>query len=98
MEQKDSALMNKLDYIDNDYDMEYIILKPSVELIPDEYEHSDNKAALVHVFRGEYKHDAFNTERFLFTLRDLGYEVPLENVHFIRKKQEVLKDLEDSKF
>lgn len=97
MEQKDAGLMNeKLDYIDIDFDTENIILKPSVELIPDEYEHVDNKAALVHVFRGEYKHDAINTERFLRSMNNIGYEVPFENVHFIRKRDQVLKDLDES--
>lgn len=98
METNDSREMNILDYIENEQDMENIVLKPSVELIPDEYEHTDNEVALVHIFRGEYKHDAFNTERFLFSMKKLEYNVPNENVHFIRTKEAVIKDLDNSKY
>lgn len=98
MEHKDATLMSKLDYIESDFDMEDIVLKPSVELIPDEYEHVDNTAALVHIFRGEYKHDAFNTERLLYSLRKIGYEVSHDNIHYIRKREQVQKDLHESKY
>lgn len=97
MEQKDASLINKLAYRENESDMEHIVLKPSAELIPDEYQHTDNKAALVHIFRGEYKHDALNTKALIVSLNQLGYEVPYKNVHFIRRKEQVQKDLDNSK-
>lgn len=98
MEQPDSSPQYNAQYIDNDSDSENIVLKPSVELIPDEYEHVDNKAALVHIFRGEYKHDLINCERFRGSLVKIGYEVPDENVHFIRTKEQVQRDLEKSEW
>lgn len=99
MEHKDATPMNnKLEYIESDFDMEDIVLKPSVELIPDEYEHTDNKAALVHIFRGEYKHDVINTERVRLSLQKLGYDIPFENVHFIRKRKQVQEDLDESMY
>lgn len=89
--------IGKLPYIENENDMEDIILKPSTELIPDEYEHTSNADALVHVFRGEFEHDADNTTEFLDSLEKIGYKVSIEVVHHIKKKAEVLKQLEESK-
>lgn len=85
-----------LSYNKND-EMEDIILKPSTELIPDEYEHVNNKDVLVHFFVGEYKHDANNSDVFSKSLENIGYDVPIENVHKIKKKETVLAELQSSK-
>lgn len=97
MEHKDASLMNKLDYIESDHDMEKIVLKPSVELIPDEYKHIDNSSALVHIFRGFYKHDADNTREIMSSLENIGYKISIHNVHFISTKDQIQKDLDASK-
>lgn len=96
MEHKDSQpISNKIsDYIDDD--MEDIVLKPSTELIPDEYEHVDNTKALVHIFRGEYKYDAKNTEHFYKCLAEMGYNISDDYIHYIRNKEYILKLLKDS--
>lgn len=96
MENKDSqSVPNKISaYIEDD--MEDIVLKPSTELIPDEYEHVDNTKALVHIFCGEHKYDFINTQNFYKCLSEMGYKIPDEHVHFIRTKEYLLKRLKDS--
>ncbi|XP_044761373.1 uncharacterized protein LOC123318717 isoform X2 [Coccinella septempunctata] len=67
-----------------------IFLKPSTELIPDEYEHDDQESASVHVFI--FKE---NMERkFVDCMRSLGYIVPEKNIHPLSSRMDVIATLQ----
>lgn len=69
-----------------------IFLKPSTELIPDEYEHVDNEGAAVHIFI--FKE---NMERkFVDCMSSLGYIVPENHIHPLSSRLEVIASLRRS--
>lgn len=71
---------------------EEILVRPSTELVPDEYEHEEEKHILVHVFTEKKK----NVDRFINTLKAKNYDIPENNVHDLTKDS-CDKILEDSK-
>lgn len=80
--------------VENDED---IRVDPSAELIPDEYEHKDNKSGLVIVFCGNFPSALEDKRQLTEALLKHGYEVPEENVFKVASKKNVLEDLKMGK-
>lgn len=75
---------------------EKIVVKPSIDLIPDEYEIKDKVA--VHVFTSSSQDDKDSAKLFLETLQGLDYEVdPEKNTHLLDSGN-IDEFLESSKF
>ncbi|KAK9877842.1 hypothetical protein WA026_020074 [Henosepilachna vigintioctopunctata] len=66
-----------------------ILLKPSTELISDEYAH-DNGTACVHIFIFKENYEAF----FVDCMKLLGYSIPDTNIHQLSTRTEVLSSLQ----
>ncbi|KAJ8919970.1 hypothetical protein NQ315_006500 [Exocentrus adspersus] len=66
-----------------DLGSEQIVIKPSTELIADEYEHFKEPAAniLVHTFSSERKVDQESVKLFVETLKGIDYEIEENNSH-----------------
>lgn len=72
--------------------IEPITVPPSTELIPDEYEHRDNKKGLVLIFYSKY--DVDNQQVIRNEFCDQGYTVPENNVVGLTNKDQVLGALD----
>ncbi|KAK5640375.1 hypothetical protein RI129_011186 [Pyrocoelia pectoralis] len=72
--------------------IEPITVPPSTELIPDEYEHCDNKKGLVLIFYSKY--DVDNEQVIRSEFCDQGYTVLKNNVVALTNKDEVLRALD----
>ena len=76
---------------------EDIIVKPSTELIPDEYEHSTNQSVLFHVFAAPLVTPL--AEELLKSVRLINYDVDTKrNLHDLNKPNEFWTHLEASKY
>lgn len=64
-----------------DYLEEEIEVKPSSELIPDEYVRMTNETSVVHLFYTDWAYDEDNADNIYQTLIKCGYKIPKENVH-----------------
>jgi hypothetical protein len=75
------------------YDEEQIDIKPSPELIPDEYEHSTSDSVLIHIFRTD--DDSKPAEDLMKTVAAINNTISAtKNLHYLDKKEEFFKDLE----
>lgn len=71
---------------------EDIVIKPSTELIPDEYEHKLNKNVSFHIFTlPEIKN---NLEQICKTFKSIGYNVNDDKIHSVDSKIQFEKELE----
>lgn len=75
---------------------EEIVIKPSAELFPDEYDIS-KKPPTVHIFLGTAKSDKQEGSTFKKTLNDYDYNIPDENVHYLQDT-ELLECLDKSRY
>jgi hypothetical protein len=74
-------------------DEEQIDIKPSPELIPDEYEHSTSDSVLIHIFRTD--DDSKPAEDLMNTVAAINNTISAtKNLHYLDKKEEFFKDLE----
>jgi hypothetical protein len=75
------------------YDEEQIDIKPSPELIPDEYEHSTSDSVLIHIFRTV--DDSKPAEDLMNTVAAINNTISAEkNLHYLDKREGFFKDLE----
>ncbi|RZC36709.1 uncharacterized protein BDFB_005547 [Asbolus verrucosus] len=75
---------------------EDIVVKPSTELIPDEYEHVSNDTVLLHIFATPIEQDL--VDGLLQTMQDIDYKIDANtSLHDLNESKSFLKDLEASK-
>lgn len=78
---------------------EDIVIKPSTELIPDEYEHSTNENILFHVFRTPTQPDEELAKDLINCVKDINYKVDAKtNIHSLDTVEQLNANLKTSKF
>ncbi|KAF5287191.1 hypothetical protein FQA39_LY16010 [Lamprigera yunnana] len=75
----------------NYYEIEKIHIPPSTELIPDEYEHEDNRNGLVLIFYSKYDENSKQVIAQEFNYQ--GYDVSEDNIFKLSTKNQVLGEL-----
>lgn len=75
-----------------------IVVKPSPEHIPDEYEHNDNRKAKVYIFYEGYDLDVDTLNNYLVpTLTEIEYEVTQDSIQLFKTKGDIDNKLDESK-
>ncbi|XP_044269759.1 uncharacterized protein LOC123014617 [Tribolium madens] len=77
------------------YDEEEIVIKPSTELIPDEYKHDVEENVLLHIFKTDY--DEGTAEELLEAAKYIKYKVNNDNLHNLNTREEFYEDIEKIK-
>ncbi|EFA01237.1 hypothetical protein TcasGA2_TC000068 [Tribolium castaneum] len=77
------------------YEDEEIIIKPSTELIPDEYKHEVEENVLLHIFKTDY--DDETAEEILESAKYINYKVDSNNLHNLNTRNEFYEDIEKIK-
>lgn len=85
-------------YLVENNEIEHVEVAPSTELIPDEYEHKDNKTGLVIAFCGNYPSAMEDKSQLIEALAQQGYNIPEENLFKIVSKKNVLEDMRSSEY
>lgn len=78
------------------YDEEEIVIKPSTELIPDEYKFSVDDTVAFHIFKTD--DDEENAQDILDAAEFIQYKVDSTNLHNLNTRKEFFQDLYKGKY